>query len=1138
MNNREKRPEGGAKKPHASAQYSPGELPDGEQPGKKQRRMDPKGTSTQQGGRTAKGQPRPGKEDRNPGAARPLDQGENQHQKKQPFPGKSHGGPASGEEGKPRRAPLEPKAAKGAENSAVRSPAAEPGGSIWKKWGSQVKESGPVRSLRQRMEQAARRDDQPDEMEQIYGTRSILPPVSTGEEPKEELSPQFGYLFGQGEDDPEDGDPLSLFRLRKEPAAEESKHRQGSPDMPGGEENFRKEPQTAGRHGVKATDDVPENDRERLPDWRKAPGGKEPPKGRAVPGDKTEELSADRIKEELLLRRKAERHLKEKKGTDDPERDQGDGLRPRGEEKPTPGQDGKSSEEVEKSNLTVAENRRTEETAQEEKRVEEPHGSRPDSPHKGGEKDAEAETKGHDAISSKLPLGDSPAAKKGKPLTISEEAPQKTEPGAAASRYEKLFGKPQPAKPAQAKSAGQKSGASKKKKAGDEPGQLFSPKTSKHSILLEPEELKEALQDEYEEYRRAQKEDPELTEPAPVKKHGKKEPKPEPRERNQQKKEKFSIFGEVEPEDGTPAAPSKRELPALDDYTHPDDAFSVKAELIDHMRTVIIRTVVTAAAALLSIGVTLLYYLDLPFLEGLKGSPYWYLTANLVLLLITAGFCYVPMGGGMKALFRMKGNSDSAIAFAAWAAILHGAAAMFAPGAYLSGELSLYGSLVALGLFLNSWGKLLMVRRVYANFKYVSSPERKYAVRIVSDEKSADKLCQGMGLEKSIVAYQRPVGFLSNFLRLSYEPDPSEKLAGKLAPVGAIASIIVGSGAFLMTQDLQSALAALSISACISVPMCCVPAVNLPMRGVCKRALRMGAMLVGYPGVRQFADTNAVVLEASQLFPGKSVVLHGIKGFGGERIDQAILEAGAVMTKAKAPMAATFHEIIQGKGELLPKVDSVTYEDEMGVVGWVGGRRVLVGNRKLLEEHGVTPPERSFEEQYQQNGRQLTYLATAGELKAMFVTSYIPDEKMMAQMQRLEAQGVCFLIRTSDPNVTARMVSDHFQVYYRSIRVLPEQLAEAFDEEPGQAEKETARAYLSTKGRPAVMQRALISCIRMRNKVTLSLLLQSMAVVLGFLLVAFLIFASGLGQLGAVEMLIYSVFWVLAVMIVPSIRRP
>lgn len=1015
----------------------------------------------------------------------------------------------------------------------------EPSARLWKNWSGKVKRNKTVQTLRRKIEQV-RKDDQPDEMEQIYGDRPMLTPISEGGQSQEKPIPQFAYLFRKEEGEgTEDGGPTSFFQIKPQPRPEM--------EATGGDKQNLKQPLPDKQTGEDLDSGFPSEPAEiDAQDRRKGSPVEQSPELEAVDprrGRKDSQPGADGSGSSPVPSAAGEKKLSRTK--------------PDLEKKPVPtqakprptedwsslsrkldskrGAAGPAIQEKDGPSHSHREGSRHKRTGP----VKEQSGKGPidkdNSPVGKEEVKISSSKKKREMIESDQPMikkkiGIPSDGKQGsKRIGIEPEPSPKKTAQAQESRYEKLFGKPQPAKSEKTPTQG------KKKRKGERPtAQLFAPKASQKAILLDVEEdMREVLQDEYEEYRRAQKDEPELAEPAsgkgPDKKHPVKgEGKPQ--------KDKFSIFGEMEPDDGTEEETPCQELPALEDYTHPEDSFSVKAELIDHMSTVIVRTAITAIAAILSIAAVVLFCVDLPFAQALKGNAYWYLAANLALLGIAAGFSYVPMGGGMKALFRFKGNSDSAIAFATWIALIHGAAAFFTPQAYLDGGLNVYGCLATLGLFLNSWGKLVLVRRVYANFKYVSSPEKKYAVKIVSDERLANKLCRGMGLEKSIVAYQRPVGFLSNFLRLSYEPDPSEKLAGKIAPVGALAALAVGAGAYLFTQDVQSALAALSISACVCVPMCCVPAVNLLIRGVSKRALRMGSMLVGFPGVRQFADTNAVVLDAGQLYPGNSVVLHGIKGFSGERIDQAILEAGAVMSKAKAPMAATFDQIIQGKGELLPKVDSVSYEDERGVVGWVGGRRVLVGNRKLLEEHGVTPPEQSLEDQYKQNGRQVTYLATAGELKALFVTSYIPDEKMMAQMQRLEALGVCFLIRTSDPNITERMVSDHFQVYYRSVRVLPEDLSEEFVYTP-EKEKETARAYLATKGRATVMQRMIASCIRVRNKITLSLVLQVFAVVVNFLLVAFMIFASGLGQLGSVEMLIYTLFWVLAVLIVPCIRR-
>lgn len=952
------------------------------------------------------------------------------------------------------------------------------------------KVKNPIQTLRQHWEES-NRDEEPDEMERIYGTRSMLHPVDSGEaSEKKPLTPEFGYLFEKTDHVQDD----SLFS-----------HSPKEEKAPAPSLFFQEKKEEEQSQPVEDADKNP-----------------------AVSCVQEKNMGKEKEKDQPSISRKIEKNVLPEEGNPlisslHPVRK---GSRPSKKQEALV-HEKKPSEPLGKENLKQGTPLKLEKELEKHPAAETPK-AQPSIP------DKKAESLPHRAKPDKTSVRTEPEpqSKEEKSAHKENSSPDKNTKGTSvpASRYEALFGKAQPAP-----SKGQKSGPSilegnNKKHKGEKP--LYTVRHRSPLILLEAEEMQEALKDEFEEYHRSQKKEPEMVEPVPAKK--KKKPK---KEKSPEKKDRFSIFGEKEPEEASGPSPVSPSLPALEDYTSPDDAFSVKADLIDRMRSLILRTVVTGIMSFLGIIATLLFALPIPSLEILHTNAYWYLALNLVLLAISAGVCYVPIKEGGKALLRLKGNSDSAISFAVWVTLIHGIVAFFSSYTYLQKSLSVYGCLATLGLFLNSWGKLIMVRRIYSNFKFVAYPETKHVVKIISDESFAEKLCRGMGLQKSIIAYDKPVGFLSNFLRLSYEPDPSEKLAGKLAPVGVLASFAVAAMALLFSQDIQSTLAALSISACICVPMCCVPAVNLLIRGACKRTLDMGAMLVGYPGVRQFADTNAVILDANQLYPEGSVILHGIKGFSGERIDQAILEAGAVLTKAKVPIASTFDQIIKGKGDLFPKVDSVSYEDEKGVIGWVGGRRVLVGNRKLLEDHGITPPERSFEEQYQQDGRQITYLATAGELRAMFVTSYIPNEKLMAQMRKLESEGICFLIRTNDPNVTAQMVSDHFHVYYRSVRILSDQLSQRLEEE--QEEEKTARAYLAIRGkRPAAMQRLLLSCIRVRNKITLSLMLQSIAVVLGFVLTAFLIIASGLAQLGTLEMLIYTLFWILAVLIVPCIHKP
>ncbi|HIS68900.1 MAG TPA: hypothetical protein IAA58_05985 [Candidatus Gallacutalibacter stercoravium] len=606
------------------------------------------------------------------------------------------------------------------------------------------------------------------------------------------------------------------------------------------------------------------------------------------------------------------------------------------------------------------------------------------------------------------------------------------------------------------------------------------------------------------------------------------------------KKKRFAIFGSTEEDNDPGEEPRPEEQPPeLEDYNGPQDAMLIKGNLVGGVRRSFVRLLLMGAALLLLLAATVLQRLPVPALQEFSAQlPMFYLVFDFVLLVGACAAGYPILRSGLSALVRLKGTSDSALSFAALAALVQQAAAFTAPWRFsVESGLNVYAVLVVLGLFLSSWGKFVMVRRVQENFKFVSSPDAKYAARIYTDEAQATKMCKGLVVGSPVMAYQQPTDLLSHFLQLSYEPDPSEKLAGKASVFSTLACLILAGAYFAFSRDILAALSVLAVAACVCTPLCAALAVNLPIKSLCKKAAGMGAMLSGYPAVRQFCDVNAVVLDAQELYPAGSVVLHGIKGFSGQRIDEAILQASAVMQQVGGPMSSTFDQIIKGKSEMLPKVESVVYEDEMGLVAWVGGQRVLLGNRRLLEEHGIMPPSRDYERQYKKDGRQLTYLATAGELVAMFVLSYTPNEEMAAQMRALEDHGVSFLVRTVDPNVTAKMVCEHFGVFFRSVKIMQEEHAQLYAEAT-QPTAPRVRAYLATKGACRPFLRMLAACMRIRSNASLSLVLQAVGVVLGILLVLLLVAFSGLGQLGALEMAIYELFWVLAVLIVPSLRRP
>ena len=603
------------------------------------------------------------------------------------------------------------------------------------------------------------------------------------------------------------------------------------------------------------------------------------------------------------------------------------------------------------------------------------------------------------------------------------------------------------------------------------------------------------------------------------------------------RRRRFSILGTQEkdnrPEDEFPADPGE-----LDDYEKPDDAASILHDLAEKRRTLLLRAGVTG----LSFVLMLLFGL-LSEYSGILPAflPYYlltqpYLILEFIFLLVSCAFSWPVLWNGLKGLVKLRANSDSGVAIAAAAGVIHTALLLFFTGSVESASLHLYAPLVSLALLLNTLGKLSMVNRVTKNFRFVASPDRKCAVHLFDDHNTALQMARGAVADAPSIAYQARTGFLKDFLRLSYLPDPCEQNASVLAPIGVVSSLLLFAAALLLSHDAMAALTAFTASCCVWTPMMGQLCVNLPLAQASRTASRYGAMISGYRALDRFSDVNAVLLDAKELFPKNCVVLSGIKTFGDRHIDDAILDAAALLNETGGTLSEIFDQVIQSRRELLPKVESASYEDGMGIAGWVSGHRVLVGTRELLAAHDITPPSRDYEKKYSLGGKKLLYLASGGQLVAMFLISYNADRRRTVELCRLEDNGVAFLVRTCDPNITPRLIAEAFQLDEGSVNVLPKRLGDVYEKVT--KETKTAPAFLATKGRPTSLMRLLAICIRQRGNISIAVALQNVAAALGFILVAFLSCYSGQAKLTTLFLLLYELFWAAAIVIIPKLRKP
>lgn len=586
-------------------------------------------------------------------------------------------------------------------------------------------------------------------------------------------------------------------------------------------------------------------------------------------------------------------------------------------------------------------------------------------------------------------------------------------------------------------------------------------------------------------------------------------------------------------DDDTPV----KETEVVDDYMGEDDEKSIMQEINLNIKKLFGRTMLTGGLALVSIIITVLVRLfPQAICNAVFFAPVAYAVINFLLIGFSTFVNRVAIMSGLTPLAHFKGNSDTAVALAAVASVVQTVVSFFCLYGVTSFDINYYTVIVLAAFFANNLGKLLMVLRVKENFKFTAADGQRYAAKIYNNESVAAQMMSGTAVERPIIAYQHRTGFPSNFLKISYAPDPSEDLASKLAPATAVIAVVVALLYGIFFGSFSGAVNAFALVCAVCIPVSTLLAVNIPMYDLCKKLLPTGAMLSGYPSVKQFCDSTAVMIDANELFPADSVFLDGIKTFEDYNIDESLLCGIAILKEAQNPIAKVFEKVVDETDGDLPEVESVLYEDELGLVGWVNGERILVGNRELMTKYSVETPSIEYEDKYIQSDKQVTYVARAGRLIAMFVTHYIADSILMPELHRAEANGISILVHSTDCNITNDLICSLYNVFYRTVKVLPTGLGTVLKECKSTFE-ETSRAYLITNGKTSAFLKAVSGSVHIKRNISLSIVIQLISVVLGVLLTATLALYAGVGVLGTLEVLIYSLFWGVATLVAPLIHK-
>ena len=589
----------------------------------------------------------------------------------------------------------------------------------------------------------------------------------------------------------------------------------------------------------------------------------------------------------------------------------------------------------------------------------------------------------------------------------------------------------------------------------------------------------------------------------------------------------------------------------LDDYSGSED----KGNVIRDMRLIKTGLIIRFLLMLAVFGVST--YLALSATDPLLSLPAFlhpeqhlrnFMIANTVMAAIGALICSDVVGGGLLSMLKLKANCDALPSMSVIATLAQGVCFIVKPDLLnmtmttvsdseytITTAVSLFFPVAMLILLFNLVGKIMTVLRIQNNFKLVASDRSKYSINMMENKGLLKEWTKDLEMEEYLVAYPVKTKLLSKFLEYSYSEDYAESMSAILAPVSILAGILISVLSYFFNENVGVAVSTFTAVLCACTPLTATIAANWPMLRLSNKLTPNGAMVAGYESISKFADTEGVVVRASDIFPPENVTLHAIKAFDQSKIDSVILDAASVVCSTKGMLTGVFTKIIGADKTMLHPVENITYEDGMGLSAWVKGKRVLIGNRELMIHHGVEVPSTDYEKRYVKDSKNIIYLSNSGELSAMFVISYNPNSSVMDELDRLADNGMFLIVETSDPNITAEKIHAAYDFPLEQLQIMPaktnSQYRSMTEEQP------SAPGRIGYIGGAKTMIRAICDCMIVKSSIAKGVVIQMAALIIAYGIIAVFSLVGDLGMLNFTHLIIYQLFWTVLVFILPNMKK-
>ena len=508
-------------------------------------------------------------------------------------------------------------------------------------------------------------------------------------------------------------------------------------------------------------------------------------------------------------------------------------------------------------------------------------------------------------------------------------------------------------------------------------------------------------------------------------------------------------------------------------------------------------------------------------LNGIRtpdGSTVIYPVISLIGLGFTAVISFRDLREGIKDLFTGRFSTLTALSAAVLAELLH---IIYIISAALFFDAPIPGNFAApvcLAALVYTVNRLMHTSRVERGFTYASKKGIHSAVMSADDSPIAADLRHASGSRSARIAYVVKTRHLSNYFMNACREDKCSILMSRVYPVLLIVAALAAAVAAARTavaggDTVNTAFSAFCASLIIGIPVTGMLGFEVPLSRLSGTLRRNGALLTGWNAVEKFGNTDAFAINTTDLFPRGSIRVRKSFAINEMEIEEITSIAASVLVDSGGALAEVFSELIRDDARLRQRVDSITYETEFGISAWVKDKKVLVGNRDMMQLHRVLIPGGGlarldeFEAMRKNQCFQMLYVAVNNRLMGVYMLEYKAALSARKALLQLIEDGTGIMVYTCDANINVQLIKAVFDIPPRFIAILDNEGSKVYDSVTFKV-TQSQEALIATDGSLKALSEAIRAAVLLRDTEGVSLMIQSICFCMGML------FAVGLSCVG------------------------